>query len=142
MEKPSSPIIVADSSGLVSLAVVNDRNHQVAVGEARRLLKVQANVIVPGEVFAETVNVLGNKSGHEAALWVARELSAGATFSIADSTEDLRMEALERFKGQPASVSFTDCIVMAVADFYSTNTVFGFDQVFARNGYRALSARR
>jgi predicted nucleic acid-binding protein len=31
--------------------------------------------------------------------------------------------------------SFVDCLVMATADFYDTREIFGFDAVFAKNGY-------
>jgi predicted nucleic acid-binding protein len=33
-------------------------------------------------------------------------------------------------------VSFTDCLVMAVADRFGTKVIFGFDEVFRKNGYR------
>jgi hypothetical protein len=33
------------------------------------------------------------------------------------------------------SVSFTDCMVMATADHYGTRLIFGFDEVFRKNGY-------
>ena len=30
---------------------------------------------------------------------------------------------------------FTDCIVMANADSFKTKDIFGFDEVFRKNGY-------
>ena len=33
--------------------------------------------------------------------------------------------------------SYGDCLVMATADFYDTHEIFGFDAVFAKNGYVA-----
>jgi predicted nucleic acid-binding protein len=47
-------------------------------------------------------------------------------------------QALSRFVTQPNAVSFTDCIVMTVADAYGTQTIFGFDADHARNGYAIL----
>jgi predicted nucleic acid-binding protein len=35
-------------------------------------------------------------------------------------------------------VSFTDCVVMAVADTYGTKRIFGFDEAFTKNGYRVI----
>jgi|SRR5919202_931849 predicted nucleic acid-binding protein len=61
------------------------------------------------------------------------------TYLIMESDKELA-EALERFARQPASVSFTDCIVMAVADRLGTQTIFGFDEVFRKNGYRLPGA--
>lgn len=37
-----------------------------------------------------------------------------------------------KFVGGP---SFTDCLVMAMADAYSTVCIFGFDATFAKSGY-------
>ena len=56
-----------------------------------------------------------------------------------DSDEELG-EALKRFAQHPASVSFTDCVVMALADRVRTKTIFGFDEVFRKNGYRLPEA--
>ena len=49
-------------------------------------------------------------------------------------------EVLERFARQPASVSFTDCLVMSLADRVGTKLIFGFDEVFRKNGYRPPAA--
>ncbi len=38
----------------------------------------------------------------------------------------------------PQSVSYTDCVVMAVADEYHTTQIFGFDEDFKKHGYRVL----
>ena len=56
-------------------------------------------------------------------------------FIIAETTLEVRIEALEKFQKQPKSVSFTDCIVMAFADEYETREIFGFDDAFRKNGY-------
>jgi predicted nucleic acid-binding protein len=39
-------------------------------------------------------------------------------------------------------VSFTDCIVMALADRLGTKTIFGVDEVFEKNGYRLPEASK
>ena len=46
--------------------------------------------------------------------------------------------ALERLKDQAPGVSLTDCIVMAVADEYGTQDIFGFDMQFVDAGYHRL----
>ena len=56
-----------------------------------------------------------------------------------ESDEELA-EAVERFAQQPSSVSFTDCLVMALADRLGTKLIFGFDEVFRKNGYRLPDA--
>ena len=46
--------------------------------------------------------------------------------------------ALKKFAGIAEAVSFTDCIVMAVADDYGTSDIFGFDKQFQDAGYHRL----
>jgi len=59
-------------------------------------------------------------------------------FLVVESSEYIRIEALRKFHNQPAAVSFTDCLVMAFADFYETREIFGFDEAFRKNGYARL----
>jgi hypothetical protein len=47
--------------------------------------------------------------------------------------------ALALFTQLKASVSFTDTIVMAVADEYHTKDIFGFDKQFEDAGYKRLT---
>jgi predicted nucleic acid-binding protein len=50
--------------------------------------------------------------------------------------------ALALFTKLKASVSFTDTIVMAVADEYHTRDIFGFDKQFEDAGYKRLAPAR
>jgi len=131
----SAVTVTADSSGLVSLVNPQDSNHQRAVRVIEGLERLHGSILIPSDVFTETINVLGKKLGHTVALAVAQRLLTDATFILAESDAELREVAMEDFRAQPASVSFTDCLVMAYADRYETLDIFGFDEVFARNGY-------
>jgi predicted nucleic-acid-binding protein len=46
--------------------------------------------------------------------------------------------ALLKFEAVSEAVSFTDCLVMAVADEYGTKDIFGFDKHFEDAGYQRL----
>ena len=139
MARASDPFLIADTSGLISLTVTTDANHASAV-EAAKPLKGQSTILVPYEVLVETMNVLGKRLGHTQAVSVASYLATTPLFLIVDTSEPVREQALRRFETQPPAVSFTDCIVMAVADEYGTRIVFGFDKDHADNGYAILSA--
>src|SRR5262245_31213643 len=65
MERTTDTPIIADSSGLVSLATITDQNHTLALNAAARLRKASRSIILPADVLVETVNVLGKKSSHE-----------------------------------------------------------------------------
>ncbi len=130
-------VIIADTSGLVSLFSSDDRNHDKAIRAAKHLQNDQKAILIPAAVFVELLNVLGRKAGHEAAIAAASELTP--PFIVLSEPENiLESSALEKFARVAGSVSFTDCIVMAVADQYGTRDIFGFDKQFEDAGYMRL----
>jgi predicted nucleic acid-binding protein len=138
MEKIAKSSIIADTSALVSLATDTDHNHVPAKEAAVRLRAVSRPIILPADIFVETINVLGKRSGHETALKAAAELlRPGSQFVLVETIPYLH-KALERFKDQALGVSFTDCMVMVVADEYGTKDIFGFDMQYVKAGYHRL----
>ena len=132
------PPIIADSSALVSLATVTDSNYSQAIAIARKIKEENLQVVIPGDVFSETLNVLGRKSSHQIALGTAETILNSNSFIIAETNAKIRDNALTIFKNQAQSVSFTDCLVMAFADHFHTKTIFGFDEIFRKNKYQRL----
>ena len=130
--------VVADTSGLISLTSKDDKNYRIALEISRGLLKIEGNVYIATEIFAEMMNVLGKKVSHNAAIRAARKIEQSPFFLIVDTTHEIRRIALEKFQKAPESVSFTDCLVMAFADFYETKEIFGFDEAFQKNGYTRI----
>ena len=129
--------IILDSSALVSLFSPQDANHQTAKKISKSFINRYISVILPGEIFTETVNVFGKKVNHKVALKYGAILIE-SDYAIADTNDQIRSSALKKFQKQPQSVSFTDCLVMAFADEYKTNEIFGFDEVFKKNGYTRI----
>ena len=138
MATPDTSLIIADTSGIYSLINQDDRNHEAALEASTDLQQEQSPILVPWEVFTETVNILGKKVNHDLAVRAGRHLLASPAFAIIETQDTARAHALDRFEAQPQSVSFTDCVVMAVAEEYGTKRVFGFDEAFAKNGYRII----
>ena len=130
----SKPIIL-DTSAFISLGNIDDSNYEKARSIGTDIEKKKLNIVVPGEIFTEIINVVGKKIGHKAAILQSEKILKSESFTIAETTHQIRMEALEKFARQPKSVSFTDCLVMAFADEYETREIFGFDEVFRKNGY-------
>ena len=137
METSSQGIIIADTSGLISLFSPNDQNHEVAVEAAKRLSTERKDILIPAAVLVEFLNILGRKAGHSAALAAVTELTP-PFLVISEPDNLLDTSALEKFSTVPQGVSFTDCLVMAVADEYGARDIFGFDKQFEEAGYRRL----
>jgi predicted nucleic acid-binding protein len=138
MERTVEQPIIADTSALVSLATKTDHNHVPATKAAGKLSGTQRPIILPSDVPVETVNTLGKRSSHETALKAVNALlKPGSQFILVETTSHVEA-ALAKFKEQPEAVSLTDCIVMALADHYSTKDIFGFDKQFEDAGYHRL----
>jgi len=138
MEKIANSPLIADTSALVSLATETDHNHMPAKEAAAQLREVSRPIILPADIFVETVNVLGKRSGHETALKAAAELLRPEGQFVLTETTPYLHKALERFKAQAPGASLTDCLVMVVADHYGTKDIFGFDRQFVEAGYHRL----
>lgn len=129
---------ILDSSGLISFISSTDSNHKRAILVKQLIQKTKAPIILPGEIFAETINAIGKKISHQTAIKTAAAILESNEFIIDNTTPEIRSNALEIFKNQPSSVSFTDCLVMAFADHYHTKQIFGFDEIFKKNKYQRL----
>lgn len=127
--------VILDTSAFLSLGNVNDSNYQKATQISQYMAKKELSIIIPADVFTEIINVVGRKIGHQAATLQAQKILLSDMFTIAETTHKVRLNALEMFKKQPQSVSYTDCIVMAFADEFETKDIFGFDEAFSKNGY-------
>jgi len=132
--------IIADSSGLISLISEDDTNHKLAIKIAQELSDLSTLIVVPSDVFSETLNVIGKKFSHDLALRVGKEITSSSTYMLIETDALLTNNALSLFSSQAESVSFTDCMVMVFADKFKTKDIFGFDKVFKTNGYHKLGS--
>lgn len=130
--------VIVDSSALISLLLPTDSNNKKALTIAKILDQSSRILIIPGDIFTETINILGRKVDHNAAGLAGDKFLTDERFIIIDTTGEIRLSALEKFKNQPRSVSFTDCVVMASADHFDTKDIFGFDESFKKNEYIRL----
>jgi predicted nucleic acid-binding protein len=135
----SSNLIIVDSSGLISLVVESDSNHGKAVAISNGFVGTNGKALIPAEVFAETLNSLGKKFGHEYAAGTVQAVLESAAFAVVPSSDVSRLDAVDQFRTAPAGVSLTDCLVMTVADEYGTKDIFGFDKQFEDAGYERLT---
>jgi predicted nucleic acid-binding protein len=132
----SPGVIILDSSGIVSLLHHGDSRHEDAVAIARGIGNRRIDIILPTEVFAETMNVIGKKRGNATAIAQGRGIVAEKGYFLLASRPEVIEMALVKLESQKQSVSYIDCLVMAWADHYHTKVIFGFDGAFAAAGYR------
>jgi predicted nucleic acid-binding protein len=128
--------IIVDSSGLVSLLINSDSNHDRALQAVNTYSATPSTVLIPHDVFTESINVLGKKFGHIRAGESGEKILASSLFHLMESDKTILHTALEKLQTQAESISYTDCIVMVFADRNETKQIFGFDDVFKKNGYQ------
>ena len=140
--------IIFDSSGLTALMNETDAFHHRALNISEILTDRAAwRVILPHEIFAETVTAISKQVSREAGAKAAHALlerqSAG-DFVFSETDSLIYKQAIDLLqssaKGSRGAPSFFDCLVMAFATHYQTSYIFGFDEVFAKHGYRLLEA--
>ena len=140
----SSKPVILDSSALIAEINLADSLHERAQAINDVLSQTQRAVILPYEVFAEALNIFGKKIGRREAASAGKALLArhvSGSLRIVPSSETILVAALDFLptaKGK--SPSFVDCLVMACADHYYTQEIFGFDDAFTENGYQLPEA--
>src|SRR4051812_34249129 len=88
MEKQNNNIIIADTSGLISLVVDTDHNYRVAQQVADRLMEERKEIIVIDAVYVEFLNVLGRSFNHKKAVALASALLT-YPFVLLDEPQDI-----------------------------------------------------
>ena len=129
--KDSAP---SRSSGLISLLIQTDSNHAAAVKMAQAIDNKSVDIILPAEVLAETLSVLGKKLGNAVAITTGHTILAHSFF-IPYTEPKFINHTLDRLVRQKSSTSFIDCLVMTRGDYYHTTAIFGFDAAFSANSY-------
>lgn len=127
--------VVLDSSAIISLSFCDDSNHDLALQISHALAGNNSSLILPGEIITEVLNVVGKRIGRDRQLEIGKDLLESEEFITIETDEEIRNSAFILLQKVANSVSYTDCIVMAVADYFNTKTIFGFDHAFMTNGY-------
>jgi predicted nucleic acid-binding protein len=140
--------IIFDSSGLTALMNETDEFHERALKMSDVLTdRASWRVLLPREIFAETITAVSKRVNREAgvkAAWEILERRRVGDFIFVE-TDPLVYEKgislLRIAKGARGAPSFFDCLVMAFASQYQTPYIFGFDDAFTKNGYRLQQHR-
>src|SRR3954468_17650398 len=79
MEKSNKAVIIADTSGLISLFSPNDQNHEVAMEAAKRLSNERKDILILAAVLVEFLNspfIKSNPSMGGTAYWATFRYSS------------------------------------------------------------------
>src|SRR5260370_30308288 len=130
--------LILDSGFAVELVNAKGGDYVRAVKVRDIALTVDDQRLLPYEVLAETLNVLGRKLGRDYAASAARvllSLHEDGEIRLIEPAPHIVRRAAEIQPTALGSPSFVDCLVMAYAHEYGTPYIFGFDATFRKNGY-------
>lgn len=131
-------VAILDSSSLVALLKGDDADHPKVARIQEQLEERGWRVVLPSEVLAETLNLLGKKMGRAATVTIAQGVAVrinNGEVALKPSELSVFDRATDLLKTATGSPSFIDCLVMAQADACKTPYIFGFDAAFTKNGY-------
>ena len=128
------PVIV-DTSAFYALYSKDDALHHNARNLAKQLFQDDRRTILLGDVFTELLNIIGKKLDKQTQEELGDTILSSAAFDFVEADHLLRELALKKLKQISVSISYTDCLVMALADTYETKEIFGFDDIFKKKGY-------
>jgi len=134
----TSNAVIFDSSALMAWLNVTDADHTKALAVIGSMRK-HYFYLLPLEVLAETLNVVGRKVSHESVVKAGRAIlikKARGEIDFINSDASILSLALDLQASASGGSSFVDCLVMAHAEHQQTPYIFGFDTTFKKNGYR------
>jgi len=130
--------VFVDTSAFYALMDRSDNNYAEAVSLLAFLLEKDLYLCTGNYVIVETLALLQNRLGFEAAnLWYRDVLSLAEILWIDGSMHNLAYElwlSLGRRK-----MSFVDCVSFAAMRHHKVEKVFGFDRHFEEQGFEILN---
>lgn len=135
--------IIADSSALVALMHRSTLHHTRAQATAHRMSSTGIDILIPQEVFHETIQILYNifDPGIVPQLFKQFMHSPPAKTPLRDTSRKIVIDAVTKFARHPTSARITQYLVMSWADVYQTKEIFGFHPLFAQCGYSYPATR-
>ena len=129
--------VLVDSGAIFALLCKNDHNHPAARAILRQLQKRRAVPLLTNYITAEAHTLMNARLGPDAArMWVRNNIWPVEWAGRED--EERAREIL--LTGRGGDGTLTDAVSFAVMERLGIQTVFTFDDNFARCGYRVLSA--
>ncbi|KJR40641.1 PilT protein [Candidatus Magnetoovum chiemensis] len=128
--------IFIDTSSLVALFDMRDKNHQKAIEVFEAIKKKECKLLMSDYIFDETITTVLSNTNHKIAVKVGDFILNSANVEIVWLNIDLKMKAWEYFKRHTDKVySFTDCTSFILMLERNTHYYFAFDEDFQRAGF-------
>ena len=99
---------IADTSVLYALFSASDVHHR----ETIRRMEDPETVLVPSEIWCETISLIQHRQGFEAAVTAGGDLMALPHVELLPSRTDVMRAAWDLYSQAGGKLSFADCMVL------------------------------
>jgi len=126
--------VLADTSGLYALLDADDRSHHEAAKGWKRVLEVEADIVIHPFILLEVWTLLQARLGFEALETFLRDFRPLLT--IRPVPEDVLERAMTRCRiSGKRDLSLTDCTSLELARARGIRSAFAFDRHFREEGF-------
>lgn len=128
--------ILVDADALIALYNKNDSNYLKAKRTSHNIIK--DHLFISPITIPEGATVLSHKVSQETAIRFIKETRTRKLEEITLS-QDLIIKADQIFIDQKnKNTSWPDCLNMAIARDLKIDTIFSFDSIYQKNGFKVL----
>jgi len=132
--------VFIDTSAFYALMDRSDNNHKEAAGLWTYFLEKDFCIQTSNYIILETMALLQNRLGFEAAdLWYRDVLSLAEILWVDKSIHNLAHELWLSFGRR--KLSLVDCVSFVTMRHYKIEKVFGFDKHFGEQGFEIVGER-
>ncbi|MBI4078900.1 MAG: PIN domain-containing protein [Candidatus Levybacteria bacterium] len=130
--------VLVDADALVALVKTNEPNHKRAISISEALQKMGCTWYISPFTIGEVITVISHKVNQITAKKVLKELRRQNLNILVLKDEYLHLADNWFNKQNKKGTSYFDCYNMALLERYKNqlNTIFSFDSVYKRNGFK------
>lgn len=114
---------IADTSVLYALFNENDQHHE----EAKTRFEQSDPIIIPPEIWSETISLIQSRQGKEEAVKAGKALLDLPHVDLRAGNLDLIWSSWDKFTDPEKDLSFPDCVVLSWCDD-KKGTPLSFDE--------------
>lgn len=130
-------IIIVDSDGIVAQSNLDDANHDLAVKISEKLVDLEAKVIYPSTTIFEATTTMARKFNNPQMAAGTLSVFADPSMIIEPVDQQIIVGAAKYYDPNTTKKNTTfDAAVVAVADKYKADYIFGFDGFYEKKGFK------
>src|SRR3989344_970665 len=136
----NTPKVIVDADAIIAQASLNDQHHNAATKISESLAKMNAQVIYPSTVIAESNAYMQRVLNSTASAYGTAVVFTNPGVQIAEVGGETLKHAIKYFSPSTSKKNtLFNCIVAAVAEDNNADAIFSFDRFYKKKGFKLAS---